>query len=165
MPDQSPIAAIALNRFGLGARPGEAPPNDPAAWLKSQFSDYQPLPAAISKLGDPQARLAATMETLRQLRDPARGQQETNQEERRDVLREARDRYLEAVNARVGAALTSSAPFVERLVHFWSNHFAVSMDKAAAIPFIPIYESTAIRPHVLGGRSALSNDKGDRQTS
>lgn len=150
MPDQSPTAAIALNRFGLGARPGEAPPNDPAAWLKSQFADYNPLPSAITKLGDPQTRLAATMETLRQLRDAARGQQETNQEERRAMLREARDSYLDAVNARAEAALTTPTPFVERLVHFWSNHFAVSMDKAAAIPFIPIYESTAIRTHVLG---------------
>jgi len=150
MPDQAPIAAIALNRFGLGARPGEAPPDDPAEWLKGQFANYNPLPPAITKLGDPQTRLAATMETLRQMRDAARGQQETNQEQRRAMLREARDRYLEAVNARTEAALTSSAPFVERLVHFWSNHFAVSMDKAAAIPFIPIYESTAIRPHVLG---------------
>jgi len=149
MPDQA-TTAIALNRFGLGARPGEAPPNDPAAWLKGQFDDYEPAPVAIARLGDPQARLAETMDTLRALREVARGQQESNQEERRAMLRAARDRYLEAVNARAEAALTSSAPFVERLVHFWANHFAVSMDKAAAIPFIPIYESTAIRPHVLG---------------
>ncbi len=151
MPDQAlTAAAIALNRFGLGARPGQAPLDDPAVWLKGQFDSYEPLPAAIAKLGDPQARLAATMETLLQLRAAARGRQETNQENRRAMLREARDRYLDAVNARAEAALTSSAPFVERLVHFWSNHFAVSMDKAAAIPFISIFESTAIRPHVLG---------------
>ena len=39
-------AAIALNRFGLGARPEDTPPADPKRWLLSQFDQYQPLPAA-----------------------------------------------------------------------------------------------------------------------
>ena len=31
-------AAIALNRFGLGARAGEAAPSDPKRWLTSQLA-------------------------------------------------------------------------------------------------------------------------------
>ena len=31
--------------------------------------------------------------------------------------------------ARIASALATPAPFVERLVHFWANHFAVSIDK------------------------------------
>ena len=37
--------------------------------------------------------------------------------------------YVAAVGARTTSALQTSTPFVERLVHFWSNHFAVSVDK------------------------------------
>ena len=38
--------AIAMNRFGLGARADETPPANPQGWLISQFSSYEPLPAA-----------------------------------------------------------------------------------------------------------------------
>ena len=36
--------AIALNRFGLGTRPDEPTPADPAQWLLSQFEKYEALP-------------------------------------------------------------------------------------------------------------------------
>ena len=39
-------AAIALNRFGLGARADEAPPANAKNWLLAQFDAYQPMPAA-----------------------------------------------------------------------------------------------------------------------
>ena len=39
-------AALALNRFGLGARPDDAPPADPQRWLLAQFDSYEPLPKA-----------------------------------------------------------------------------------------------------------------------
>jgi len=44
-------------------------------------------------------------------------------------------------------------PFAERLVHFWTNHFAVSADKAAVYGVAGTLENEAIRPHV-GGRFA-----------
>ena len=42
--------ALAMNRFGLGARPDEAPPADPQRWLLSQLDSYEPLPAAWKAL-------------------------------------------------------------------------------------------------------------------
>ncbi|KAF1021230.1 MAG: hypothetical protein GAK30_01993 [Paracidovorax wautersii] len=42
--------AIALNRFGLGARPGEAPPGDPPGWLHAQLK--APPPPAATGLPD-----------------------------------------------------------------------------------------------------------------
>ncbi|KZE42912.1 hypothetical protein AVW14_19360, partial [Stenotrophomonas maltophilia] len=38
----------------------------------------------------------------------------------------------------------------ERMVRFWSNHFAVSVDKRVAAPYAAPMEREAIRPHVLG---------------
>lgn len=50
----------------------------------------------------------------------------------------------------MNAALNTPAPFVERLVHFWANHFAVSADKLIVVGMGGLLEVEAIRPHVLG---------------
>src|SRR5262249_3599889 len=56
---------------------------------------------------------------------------------------EAMARFQRAVHAPVG--------FVERLVHFWSNHFCVSVAKGALVrASAGSFEREAIRPHVLG---------------
>lgn len=149
MPDQvHAAAAIALNRFGLGARPGEAPPADPAGGLRDQLDAYDPLPAPIAALGQPADRLAATMDALRQLGEARK--RESDRELVRTLETRPREDYGISVKARTEAAVQSSTPFVERLVHFWSNHFAVSRDRDTAAPFVPLFETAAIRPHVLG---------------
>ncbi len=40
--------------------------------------------------------------------------------------------------------------FAERLVHFWSNHFAVSADQLPVVAFVGLQELDAIRPHIFG---------------
>ncbi len=59
------------------------------------------------------------------------------------------------IAARYRVATTTTAPFVERLVRFWSNHFAVSADKNAARLQAAPMEREAIRPHVLGNFADL----------
>jgi uncharacterized protein (DUF1800 family) len=50
----------------------------------------------------------------------------------------------------------AGAGFVERLVSFWSNHFAVSVAKGAFVLVAAgAFEREAIRPHVLGKFSEL----------
>ena len=46
--------------------------------------------------------------------------------------------------------VAADAPFAERMVLFWSNHFTVSRTKAIVGPILPAYEREAIRPHVFG---------------
>ena len=58
--------------------------------------------------------------------------------------------YVADVTARTRAAIGREADFLERLVHFWSNHFAVSVDKIAVLGLAGAMEREAIRPHVLG---------------
>jgi uncharacterized protein (DUF1800 family) len=56
---------------------------------------------------------------------------------------EAMARFQRVVHAEVG--------FVERLVHFWSNHFCVSAAKGGLVRAVAgSFEREAIRPHVLG---------------
>jgi len=159
--------AIALNRFGLGARSSEPPPTDPKAWLLNQFARYEARPQAL-------ASLPARAEVVQQLSDfyaEARSERQARRQPaqpaampanmgeagdglpdsaRRYLRRSIRADYMEMNAARLGSALTAIAPFVERLVHFWANHFAVSADKLPVIALAGLLEFEAIRPHVLG---------------
>ncbi|WP_431825139.1 DUF1800 domain-containing protein [Burkholderia sp. F1] len=146
-PNDATPAAIALNRFGLGARADDPLPADPKASLLAQFSRYEALPAAWA--GEPDAvalatRFAGARDAMT-ANDPA-----TKRATEQSIRRAGYDAYRSAVSARVTSALTTPAPFIERLVHFWSNHFAVSIDKGPVSAYAGAFERDAIRPHVLG---------------
>ncbi|CAE6831830.1 DUF1800 domain-containing protein [Paraburkholderia aspalathi] len=182
-------AAIALNRFGLGARADDTPPADPKGWLLAQFEQYQPRPAAWASQPDSVALSGELVQQRMQLNQlnrqtqqnvnesaaasqtnaqvsmqtngPANPQtigqgasepaaQTAKQAERKALRGEILDMYRSAVNARVASALTTQTPFVERLVHFWANHFAVSTEKPGVAALAGSFEAEAIRPHVLG---------------
>lgn len=69
---------------------------------------------------------------------------------RQHVRQAARSQYMVEVGARMRAALVSQTPFAERLVHFWANHFAVSVDRLATTGLAGLLEFEAIRPNLLG---------------
>lgn len=140
-------AAIAVNRFGLGSRPDEAVPANPQKWLLAQFSQYQPAPAAWANQTKTSALLADYVKKQMEMRN---ADEEEKKTAKRMFKREVRDDYLAAVRARTEAALTTPSPFIERLVHFWANHFAISIEKPAVADFAGAFELEAIRPHVLG---------------
>ncbi len=160
-----PLAAIAGNRFGLGLRPRNRLPDDPRSWLIDQFGRFDPRPPAIAAVPGSAVMAKQFREYLARIRPfiaansvprgeanapattPVPGEAEIRQELRRSY----RDSYGGQVRARIGAALTTEAPFAERLVHFWANHFAVSADKLQTIGLAGTLEFEAIRPHV-GGR-------------
>ena len=137
-------AAIALNRFGVGARPGEPVPADPKAWLLGQFEHYQPRPAAWAALPTSASLVNAYAEYQRGLRGP------DELAARQKLGKASQENLRSAVSARVASALETPAPFAEHLVHFWANHFAVSTDKAPLGLLAGAFEAEAIRPHVFG---------------
>ena len=170
----SPIsAAIALNRFGLGASPTDRVPVDPKEWLLGQFERFEPRPEAlvtvpgrdevVKQLGDYLAQAKMERQAERQLQPAAMMSAASAKptdgllpEPARNFLRKSiRDDYVVMNGARLSSALTASAPFVERLVHFWANHFAVSADKLPVVGLSGLLEFEAIRPHVLGKFSDL----------
>lgn len=166
--------SLAPSRFGLGARGDTPPPPDPRGWLLGQLAHFAPRPAPIAAtapldtiLDDLATALEIRKEDRRAKRDqpatpaasPATatpgakppGPGEKNPSPELKAAREAvRDHYVRAVGARTDAALTSDTPFVEALVHFWANHFAVSIDKLQVVPLAGPLEFDAIRPHVMG---------------
>ena len=144
--------AIAVNRFGLGVSTSASASSDPISndakkWLTAQFDQYQAVPNAWANQRKTSAIIADLAQYQMQTRNTSNNDQESV---KRAFRRNVRDDYLAAVNARTESALTTPAPFVERLVHFWSNHFAVSVQKPAVTDLAGAFELEAIRPFVLG---------------
>ncbi len=145
---------IALNRFGLGARGGDAPVQGARAMLKRQFEAYQPKPATLDGLLT-RAQIATSMADYLEEARGLGGKQSSADADpekmiRQLVRKDARAQHVAQVGARMRAAVASETPFVERMVHFWANHFAVSADKLTTIGLAGTLEFDAIRPHVLG---------------
>ncbi len=205
-------ASIALNRFGLGARPGEDVAGDPRKWLAGQIAAFDPRPQIIASqassmqvAGDladfyerqrllrqanggplrqqraaapPPSRPAgaqpgmadgAMMQAAPAMQDGMPGAQMTGASRpatpdsqplyegedaamraRREARRQAQQSYVGMVSARALTAITSPTPFAERLVYFWANHFAVSVEKLELVGLAGTMEFEAIRPHVMG---------------
>ncbi|MBX5459487.1 MAG: DUF1800 domain-containing protein [Steroidobacteraceae bacterium] len=159
---QEPFApAIAANRFGLGARPGELARIGPDArdWLTAQLKGGAPT-LADSGLRSSADVLVETFELRRKQREARNADAEreadapsANAKAVRALLKLPalyRPIYIAEANARFRHAVATERPFVERLTHFWTNHFAVSIDKLAVLGLAGAFEREAIRPHVLG---------------
>jgi len=155
-------AAIAANRFGLGARPGDLQliGSDARGWLRSQLGGAPLLTAAdLQSTRDILGGAEPIVRALREARQARAGASPSDAAASTDAAASnplmrlpqyLRPIYLSEVRARVHAALGSERPFAERLVYFWSNHFAVSVDKAAVLGIAGSFEREAIRPHVMG---------------
>lgn len=139
--------AVALNRFGLGARPDDEAPADPKSWLIAQFESYDANPAVFSGAQDSATLGDGYAEAMLEAKD-AEGA--AKMAARKAARQEAQALYRDEVDMRARAALETSTPFVERLVHFWSNHFAISAEKPQVTLIAGAFEREAIRPHVLG---------------
>ena len=136
--------ALAANRFGLGAKPGEIDEasTDPKAWLRDQLARGED----SKRFAD----LSPTKDLLAELvkRDEARKARDKNAV--KELMMLGRQTYLREMAARFLVGFETSSPLHERLVRFWSNHFAVSTQKPQCALFVGAFEREAIRPHVTG---------------
>jgi uncharacterized protein (DUF1800 family) len=154
-------SAIAANRFGLGSRPGEldAIGGNGRDWLRAQLKDAPP------RISDAQLRtssdiLVEALDLRREIR--ASRQVATSADTagtQAAVLMKVpqllRPIYIEEATARFKQAVSTDRPFLERLTQFWTNHFAVSVDKSLLLGLAGSLEREAIRPNVLGNFSDL----------
>jgi uncharacterized protein (DUF1800 family) len=161
--DRDLQAAIAVTRFGLGARPGEIAEasRDPQGWLRAQIRlegadqpqtngettrerliavrDYQQDRRAMRQDAQAQGGQLAAAQPAGQDRDPVKFAQR--------LLRE--DTGTDFL-ARVQLGATTDAGFRERWALFWANHFTVSANKLITATVVGPFENEAIRPHVFG---------------
>lgn len=169
-------AAIAANRFGLGARPGELRviAADPRGWLKAQLTPESTPPAEVASLPHTAEAAAAFYNWVASigiapgvnLSDASvkaqpvaasgmAGAEQGKLSVEQSYIHTLGPPYAAAVGARFRLGVTTERPFFERLVRFWSNHFTVSAAKPEIIALAPVYERDVIRPHLCGGFSDM----------
>jgi len=169
--DQDMRAAIAVTRFGLGAKPGELNEarRDPQGFLGGQIRR--------SGADQPAGQTASSAERMAEFRDYQREKREERLEKASNVRpaaggaamadaaaakappardpvklvgRMLRDNVGADFTARVQLAADTDAAFRERWALFWANHFTVSATKAITGAVIGPFEAEAIRPNVFG---------------
>lgn len=147
-PDRDLMAAIAVTRFGLGARPGEiaTAKGDPRAFLKAQIR--------VEGAEQPTGDLKSSSENLYVFDGLRKARQAAKAESAADMLKQVqmqiRGLVIDEMAARGRLAAQTQNGFAERWTLFWANHFTVSALKAAAAPIVGSFEREAIRPHVFG---------------
>jgi uncharacterized protein (DUF1800 family) len=127
-------AMQAMVRFGLGAKANEAPPADPAGWLRRQITEpdptrFDPPPSTVAGL--------TALHADRQTKPPPE-------------QRQVGPLFRAESDALLSNAVTTSAPFRERLVWFWTNHFTISTRQGGCAAVAGAFVQEAIRPHVTG---------------
>jgi uncharacterized protein (DUF1800 family) len=160
--DKGLTSAIAANRFGLGARPGELASIGGSGpdWLRAQLDgaaphiaddDLQSSPSILRQIYDLRQRIRAARMSGAGDGGPGSAADDAAPVKAFKKLPQLiRPIYLAEASARFHEAVSTDRPFVERLTHFWANHFAVSADKSVVPALAGSYEREAIRPYVLG---------------
>jgi uncharacterized protein (DUF1800 family) len=168
-------AAIALTRFGMGARPGEidAVASDPRGWLAGQIRPggaprpQGELPSSAERVEafvGYQREARSVRQARRATSEPADGMATTDApmamsdetpaeaalEARRDSRRALVQGTARAFLARAQLGTTTPDGFAERWALFWANAFTASATKFQSAIFMGQYEAEAIRPHVFG---------------
>jgi uncharacterized protein (DUF1800 family) len=163
-------AALALNRFGIGACPGdlERIAADPKAWLRRQVVDPAAFQTKGTGLTDTRSA-AVAMQADRERRRDQRQEVPAARDERPprraaapspnaaplpppqpDEIRRLNDIALGEALARLNHGLATEHGFAERLAWFWANHFTVAANKLVTLPFAGAFEREAIRGNLTG---------------
>lgn len=154
-------AAIAANRFGLGATPGQLTTTaiSPKDWLLAQIRSPAAAQVHGSNLWTSQQAFVNFVEYRRararerqSVINPASNmetQAGLSNKQLREINLGARS-LGEEMRARVTHAINTPAPFLERWVLFWSNYLTMAAKSLQTTFFAGPYEREAIRPNVLG---------------
>jgi uncharacterized protein (DUF1800 family) len=176
--DQDMKAAIAVTRFGLGAKPGEIAEarRDPQGYLSGQIRrSGADQPAGLSATSAQRMaefrefrrdRKEARLERASEARAPsaggamagaamaATGGAEAPDPVKRDPVKLVGNMLRQDIGsdftARAQLAATTDAAFRERWALFWANHFTVSATTAITGTVVGPFEEEAIRPNVFG---------------
>lgn len=162
-------ASIAMRRFGLGPRPRDLArvAADPKGYVLAAvdrrdaalIADPELEPSHLSFQALRTAQMeqrtarAAAKDAAQPKTEPSPQPKPSDAAEQKgpkpgEIRREV---FREEVRARLERAVTTDQPYLERLVTFWSNHFAVSAAKGPMVRVLAgSFEREAIRPHLLG---------------
>ena len=150
----------ASNRFGLGPRPDELGQigADPRGWLRQQLAPdprSQPLLSTVAPSHETLGDLLQKFYQMRRLKKAQKrgdSPQASLAEMRRELKKSLTRTQLQQLGARLQVGIETEAPFRERLVHFWSNHFTVSTagGKRLLVTSCTAYEAETVRKFLDG---------------
>lgn len=153
------IAAIAVTRFGLGAKPGEirSARSDPRGYLFSQLRRRKRALIIDTNLASSE-EAAKAYYTGRMIAQKAKSESARGEilARRKTINRQATANFRREVDARTRRAVETDQSFLERLVRFWSNHFTVSARQSQLHGIVAPFEREVIRSHVLGSFTDLT---------
>ena len=168
---------VALQRFGLGARPGDlsAIAGDPRGAVLAEVAPGAALiangalpdtVAALTEIRQIQAARKAAKKAAPAMPDDATAQMSDATPQMDEMapagkrmpkraLPEGMDKpgnpLAPEIAARLDKALAAQVGFAERWAMFWANHFAVESDSNQLVRWTAgAYDREAIRPHVFG---------------
>jgi len=167
------MIARAFHRFGYGPRPGDiASTDDPRSLIEAELDEAQKAGPAGGNLPgsseifvairtDQQARKVARLDkasmalptagTAQAGPPPAMGMAPASPAPAKAMPSAAQAAYVNEVKALIDGLLAAPCGFVERLAAFWSNHFAVQVQKDEMVRGLAgAFEREAIRPHLAG---------------
>ena len=140
--------AIAVHRFGLGARPGEieAASRDPKGWLVAQIGTAAEQPVASDGGAFPDSGLLVRQEQemIAARRAFKAGDTEAQKKQAGGRVKI----FADEMAGRFHLGFTTARPFAEHLVWFLTNHFTVSTTAGRTLNFAGAFEREAIRPYI-----------------
>lgn len=153
-------ATIAVNRFGLGARPGELKEaqSDPRAWVLNQLvrtPNVKPPITTIEAIADfvlyqkyrGQQRKIAEAELAGEPIPEADIAEADIKQPVKEVIAQSENMLLQSIG--------SQSSVYWRLLNFFSNHFSVTANSQPMRFAANSFEAEAIAPHILGNFSDL----------
>ena len=141
--------ALAVTRFGLGARMGEIDiaSRAPKEWLLGQLRPNTSSHAAFNGLLS-SSEIYKLSRVYRDARSKVRNEDKSALS--RTYSKAVRVNFEAEIKARSLYAAQTERPFHERLTRFWSNHFSISARNRDTRLFPGAYERESIRPQILG---------------
>ena len=139
-------AAIATNRFAMGAKPGDLTKAlaDPKQWLMDQlvippFADTEP----------------GSSEIIRGFYEFRRQQKNFKTNPMNKPVNKGNQIFAQLSSDAIKRAVRSDHSFSWRLLDFFSNHFSVSARGGMMKPLAPTLEREAIAPNLLGSFESM----------
>ncbi len=150
LPSKDMMAALAVTRFGLGARPGDiaAARTDPRGSLLGQITPKgadQPQPGA-----DTSAQRYIAMRAYQELRREAKDDGEPRNVAVQQANKAIREKAAADFLSRAQLGASTASGFRERWGLFWANHFTVSGTKEITAAMVGPFEQEVIRPYAFG---------------
>ncbi|MFI3277046.1 DUF1800 family protein, partial [Vibrio sp.] len=141
---------VGEQRFGFGPRLGQTAYYSPLEQLdKKPFihQSIQALPTTESIL--------ITVGENREQRKKAKGDEQQMQAMKKEAQSFLRTHYRRQAQARHLQSVETPYGFQERIIQFWSNHFAISVDNRKLMPLAASIENDVIRQHWNGNFSDM----------